>query len=263
MNNPDNSNFDDDIRLGEHIRAHATRYQAKPELRDWIRTQVTLLKVATQASPIEARSTGRYVFSWHSATVGLISGVVLTLALSLILGSQIQTFMVRPSLESALVSRHVYSMGQGQLFEVMSSDRHTVKPWFQGKLDFSPPVPDLASVGFPLRGGRVDHIDGKAVAALAYMRRKHVVNAFIWPSEKVRSPQPSTRKGFNLLHWDDGKMQIWLVSDLNATELNQFGQAWREQISGNTTGIEGGQKQSSAEFERLPADRFNTKETYE
>ena len=231
MKYPGNSNFDNDNQLGEHIRAHATRFDASKELRACIRTQLTL-KVAAQTLPNEVISISGFVFSWRSATAGLIGGVLLTLALGLVLGPQIEAFMVRPSLESALVSRHVYSMGQGQLFEVVSSDRHTVKPWFQGKLDFSPPVLDLASAGFTLRGGRVDHIDGRAVAALAYMRSQHVVNAFVWPSEKARSPEASTRKGFNLLHWDDGKMQIWLVSDVDAAELNRFSQAWREQIAG-------------------------------
>lgn len=230
MKYPGNSNFDNDNQLGDHIRAHATRFDASKELQANIRTQLTL-KIAAQTLPNEAISIGGFVFSWRSATAGLLGGVVLTLALGLVLGPQIDAFMVRPSLESALVSRHVYSMGQGQLFDVVSSDRHTVKPWFQGKLDFSPPVLDLASAGFTLQGGRVDHIDGRAVAALAYMHKQHIVNAFVWPSEKARSPQPSTRKGFNLLHWDDGKMQIWLVSDVEAIELNRFSQAWREQIT--------------------------------
>lgn len=230
MKYPGNSNFDNDNQLGDHIRAHATRFDASKELRANIRTQLTL-KIAAQTFPNEAISIGGFVFSWRSATAGLIGGVVLTLALGLVLGPQIDAFMVRPSLESALVSRHVYSMGQGQLFEVVSSDRHTVKPWFQGKLDFSPPVLDLASAGFTLRGGRVDHIDGRAIAALAYMHKQHIVNAFVWPSEKAQSPEESTRKGFNLLHWDDGKMQIWLVSDVEAIELNRFSQAWREQIT--------------------------------
>lgn len=227
------SNFDNDNQLGDHIRAHATRFDASRELRACIRTQLTL-KVAAHTLPNEVVSIGGLAFSWRSATTGLIGGVILTLAFGLGVGPQIEALMVRPSFESALVSRHVYSMGQGQLFEVVSSDRHTVKPWFQGKLDFSPPVLDLASAGFTLQGGRVDHIDGKAVAALAYLHKQHVINAFVWPSGKARSPEASTRKGFNLLHWDDGKMQIWLVSDVDAIELNRFSQTWRNQITSSS-----------------------------
>ena len=230
MKHPSNSNFDNDNQLGDHIRTYATRFDASKELRACIRTQLTL-KVAARTLPNEAISIGGLVFAWRSATAGLLGGVLLTLALGLVLGPRIEAFMVRPSLESALVSRHVYSMGQGQLFEVVSSDRHTVKPWFQGKLDFSPPVFDLASAGFTLQGGRVDHIDGRAVAALAYMHKQHIINAFVWPSEKAGSPEASTRNGFNLLHWDDGKMRIWLVSDMDATELNRFGEAWRQQVA--------------------------------
>ena len=225
----ENSDFDNDKQFGEYIRSHATRFEASQKLRDSIRTKLARKVVAhQQPSAHAARSTGGYLFSGRSATVGLIGGVALTLAMNFVLGPQVEALIARPSIETALVSRHVFSIGHGPLFDVVSSDKHTVKPWFQGKLDFSPPVPDLASAGFTLQGGRVDYVEGRAVAALAYRYKQHVINAFVWPGEKARSPQPSIRKGFNLLHWDDGMMQIWLVSDVEATELNRFGRAWRE-----------------------------------
>ncbi len=230
MKNTENSNLDNDNQLGDHLRTHASRFEASQNLRDRIRTQ-SPSKATTRAFSNQSRLFGKYVFSWPSASAGLIGGVIFTLVLVFSVGPQIEALVLQPSLENTLVSRHVYSMDQGRLFEVASSDRHAVKPWFQGKLDFSPPVPDLASAGFNLRGGRVDHIDGRAVAALAYMHKLHIVNVFVWPSDKTQSPQPSARRGFNLLHWDDGTMQIWLVSDVEATELNRFGQAWRAQIS--------------------------------
>ena len=226
----ENSDFDNDKQLGEYIRVHATRFEASQELQDFVRTQ-SKRRVVAQPLTHEASSIGGHLFSWRSATAGLISGVTLTLAVSLIVGPQIQALVVRPSLETALVSRHVYSMGHGPLFDVVSSDRHTVKPWFQGRLDFSPPVPDLASAGFTLQGGRVDHIEGRAVAALAYRYKQHIINAFVWPSEKAQSSQVSLRKGFNLLRWDDGIMQIWLVSDVDAKELYRFSQVWRKQAA--------------------------------
>ena len=229
MKKIENTNLDDDNQLGDYLRANATCFEASQSLRDRIRTQLSS-KAAGQVFSNESKLFGKHVFSWRSATAGLISGVMLTLVLGLCVGPEIEAFVARPSMENALVSRHVSSMEQGRLFQVASSDRHTVKPWFQGRLAFSPPVPDLASSGFSLRGGRVDHIDGKAVAALAYMHKLHIVNAFIWPSEKTGLPQASARKGFNLLQWNDGTMQIWLVSDVEATELYRFGQAWRAQI---------------------------------
>ena len=227
-----NNDFDNDKQFGKYLRAHATRFEASQKLHDFVRTQ-SKLGVVTQPSTHETRLIGGNLFSWRSATAGLMSGVALTLAVGLISGPQIQALVARPSLETGLVSRHVYSMGHGPLFDVVSSDRHTVKPWFQGRLDFSPPVPDLASAGFALQGGRVDHVNGRAVAALAYRYKQHIINAFVWPSEKAQSTQLSLRKGFNLLHWDDGLMQIWLVSDMDAKELYRFSQAWREQTANN------------------------------
>ena len=226
----ENSDFDNDKQLGSYIRAHATRFEASQKLRDSIRTQLTR-RVATQALTQDIRLIGARSFSWRSATAGLVSGVVLTLAVSLVLGPQIGSIIARPLLETALVSRHLYSMGHGPLFDVASSDRHTVKPWFQGRLDFSPPVPDLASAGFALQGGRVDHVNGLTVAALTYKYKQHIINAFVWPSEKAQLPQQAIDRGFNLLHWGDKRMQIWLVSDVDATALTRFGQAWRDQVS--------------------------------
>lgn len=131
--------------------------------------------------------------------------------------------------ETALVpdevfASHVRGMlsGQGGI-DVVSSDEHTVKPWFAGKLDFSPPVVDLAGDGFPLAGGRVDYLAGRTVAALVYHHKKHVITLFIWPE---RGPQQgietSVRRGDNLADWADGGMRYWAVSDLNAEELKDF-----------------------------------------
>jgi len=121
-------------------------------------------------------------------------------------------------------SAHVRGMLSGhEGIDVVSSDEHTVKPWFAGKLDFSPPVVDLASDGFALAGGRVDYVDGRTVAALVYRHRKHVITLFLWPTrEPARAIAASTRRGDNLVHWADGGMDYWAVSDLNAEELADF-----------------------------------------
>jgi anti-sigma factor RsiW len=109
-------------------------------------------------------------------------------------------------------------------FDVASSDAHTVKPWFEGKLDFSPPVKDLVAQGFPLIGGRLDYVHGRAVAALVYQRRKHSINLCIWPSSPgdEAAPKTATRQGFHILQWTRSGMRFCAVSDLNEGERQEF-----------------------------------------
>ena len=112
----------------------------------------------------------------------------------------------------------------GHLTDVPSSDQHTVKPWFNGKVDFSPEVKDLSGEGFALIGGRLDYIDNREVAALVYQRRKHIVNLFTWPSTNGSGPaeESITRQGYHLSSCRSGEMTNWAVSDLNLVELEQF-----------------------------------------
>lgn len=119
---------------------------------------------------------------------------------------------------------HVRGVQSGdRLVDVVSSDRHTVKPWLDAKLDFAAPVKDLASEGYPLVGGRVDYIDGHTVAALVYHSRKHVITLFIWPSEGRAKPlATSERRGDNLAQWSDGTMTYWAISDVAAPDLADF-----------------------------------------
>ena len=128
-------------------------------------------------------------------------------------------------LTQELVASHVRSqMLPSHRFDVASSDAHTVKPWFEGKLDFSPPVKDLVAEGFPLAGGRLDYLHGRAVAALVYQRRKHSINLFIWPSSPgdEAAPKKATRQGFHVLQWTRSGMTFCAVSDLNEGELQEF-----------------------------------------
>ena len=126
-------------------------------------------------------------------------------------------------LASAIVDAHLRSLQPGHLVDVVSTDQHTVKPWFDGKVDFAPPVRDFASDGFPLQGGRLDVVKGHQVAVLVYGRRKHVVNVFIWPTtDPDMSPQSGSQLGYNWIDWRKGGMEMCAVSDVSAPDLNEL-----------------------------------------
>lgn len=124
-----------------------------------------------------------------------------------------------------VLSAHLRSLHGTHLLDVPSSDQHTVKPWFGGKLDFSPPVKDLP--GFPLLGGRLEYFDGHAAAALVYGRRAHVINLFIWPSAAPAPEMAQSRNGYHMRSWSAGGMAFWAVSDINQAELGDFVSAYR------------------------------------
>jgi anti-sigma factor RsiW len=114
------------------------------------------------------------------------------------------------------------------LMDVPSTNQHTVKPWFDGKIDFSPPVPNLAEIGYPLLGGRLDNIEGRPAAALVYQRRKHYVNVFVMTQADGAPPASYEHNGYHVKGWRSGGLDFLAVSDIGADELGQFAQQFRK-----------------------------------
>ena len=141
-------------------------------------------------------------------------------------------------IESEIVSAHLRSLQAGHLTDVISTDQHTVKPWFNGKLDVAPPVVDLTAQGFTLIGGRLDYVDARAIGAIVYRRRAHVINLFV---AQAASAEPHTAKietiqGFNIRRWSERGLNYWAVSDLAADELAEFGEKFEAAMRTSTTG---------------------------
>ena len=135
----------------------------------------------------------------------------------------------RSTLVEALVADHIRALQPGHLEDVVSTDQHTVKPWFDGRIDFAPPVRDFAAQGFPLKGGRLDYLDGRPVAALVYQRDNHIIDLYIWPTAGITRhlAGDSAVQGYNVAHWTQGGMNFWAVSDVERSQLDDFAGLWQ------------------------------------
>ncbi|WP_160107530.1 anti-sigma factor family protein [Pseudomonas izuensis] len=163
----------------------------------------------------------RFIERWRTWFAPAFSAAALVLAMVL----YVATPGAQQPLMDEAVSSHVRSLMGEHLNDVVSSDRHTVKPWFTGKLDFSPPVFDYSAQGFPLLGGRLDYLQHQTTAALSYGRNKHIINVFILPTTEADKPRQSeTIRGFNVVSWQENHMRFVLVSDLEKSELEALGQ---------------------------------------
>jgi len=198
--------------LHSALRDHEVAYRAPGQLR-------SRLFAGTTKPPLETRQAKNRQPFWQWLALGATAIAALALLL--------QPFApaTRDRLIDEAVAGHIRSLMAEHLTDVASSDRHTVKPWFNGRLDFSPDVRDFAAQGFPLVGGRLDYLDGRAVAALVYRRDKHPINVFVWPLAAETTPPPpasQARRGYTVVMREQGGLRYCLVSDVNPKELEEF-----------------------------------------
>ena len=206
------------------LKEETFHFNAPPELKEKIRR-------ALPAAP--RRSSG---YPSRRAFVPRAIQFAIPLAIGAMLTLIIMPRAITPSgndlVASEVVASHVRSMMGSHLMDVVSTDQHTVKPWFNGRLDFSPPVTDFAKDGFPLVGGRLDYINGRPVAALVYQHGKHVINVFMWPSARATTSveRIEPEQGYNVEQTTVAGMNCWVVSDLNQEELKAFAKLIRAHV---------------------------------
>jgi anti-sigma factor RsiW len=206
--------LEDYRRIGRILREDAIE-RAPPGLQERIRAEIG--REASDEMVSTRGHRGRFIA--QAATLLLVAG------LSATGGWYASSTSSRAnSLTHDIATAHVRSLLQDNLTQVASSDRHVVKPWFAGRIDFAAPVQDLSGHGFPLKGGRLDYVGDQRVAAVVYMRRQHVISLFAWPSDGGVLPLPflPTVKGYNVHRWTSGGMNYWAISDLNVKELAEF-----------------------------------------
>jgi len=203
-------------------------YEAPASLQAWAREEAK--KADQEASPVRdlptaPRARVRRFSDWRIAAGFLVAAVVGWGAASLRPIGGISPATTATT--NQLVDAHVRSLLPNHLLDVVSTDRHTVKPWFAGKTDIAPSVVDLTDKGFPLIGGRLDYVDGHSAAVLVYGRRLHTINVFVWRTGTSEPRDGSFEvRGHSLLHWSNGGLSYWAVSDAAEPELEAFKDAY-------------------------------------
>jgi anti-sigma factor (TIGR02949 family) len=207
--------FSRQARLRRALREHVTYHDAPPALAARIRARTMGATPARSSKPWSA-----YLPRLQWMQVG--AAVAATAVLSWTAGVQYASLSEDELVAGQVMAGHVRSMLTSHLTDVATSDQHTVKPWFNGKVPFGVPVSDFAASGFPLVGGRLDYVGGRAVAALVYRRRNHLVNAFVWPEAAASAPTELAQRGYAVLHFGRGGLAWWLVSDASPADLREL-----------------------------------------
>lgn len=211
--------------LRSGIRRHADyRHGAPAGMADRIRAQLGI----AEGAPARIARPPRWQWPQWGRWLPMGAAAAVAAVISWTAALQYAQVSSEQPLAEQVIAGHARAIVTSHLIEVASSDQHTVKPWLSGKVDFSPPVPDLAAAGFPLAGGRLDYLDNRAVAALVYRSRQHVIDLFVWPQEKPGdvAPHALSKHGYNVLSWTSGGMNFWAISDVNAADLKSFAEAY-------------------------------------
>jgi anti-sigma factor RsiW len=189
-----------------------------------LRSRIEALLPDAAPAAANAPREGMIARWWRSFVGGFAVGGALSGAITAMLLIGLFTNSQQQQIADEVVSAHIRSLQAGHLMDVQTSDQHTVKPWFNGRLDVAPPVIDLTAQGFTLLGGRLDYIDGEPVASVIYQRRKHVINLFV--AQRLGAARPTvmgkTIQGYNVRHWTEQGLDFWAVSDLGGDELDEF-----------------------------------------
>jgi anti-sigma factor RsiW len=207
------------VETSSQLRSALMRYEAPDVLKARIRASLAESgrDIGPRRVPLPSRTSNGWMRAIAAAAVVAIASSGLTFAAMRERGTG-------SPIQQEVLASHIRSLMPGHLTDVESNDQHNVKPWFNGRVNVSPDVPRLDSLGYPLVGGRVDYIDGRNVASVVYKRRQHVINVFSWPSSDDRdlAPQVSSSHGYNLIHARRNGEEVWLASDLNLAELKEF-----------------------------------------
>jgi anti-sigma factor RsiW len=197
------------------LREDLVHYSAPDVLKARIHTALHHPNAVSSSAPAP-RSTWRRSWLAAAAVAIAISSSGLTFAV-------VNASTASRSVSDEILASHVRSLMPGHLTDVVSSDQHNVKPWFDGRVNLSPTVPGLDSAGFNLVGGRLDYLDGHSVAVVVYARRQHIINVYSWPSAGRDTPVSSAEEqGYHLDHWRSHGVEVWAVSDVNPSELSRF-----------------------------------------
>lgn len=212
------------ISLSQRMRQEATYYAAPEHLRTVVQARLAAMSPPAEETPETAND--NQVSPWLRLP-RLRLGPAMPFGAGFALAACLALVFLLPhvnGLPDAVVSDHIRALEPGHLMDVVSTDQHTVKPWFDGRIDFAPPVKDFKAQGFPLVGGRLDYLDDRKVAALIYQRRQHLIDLYVWPDggHLDHGPTEGSRSGYNFLHWSQDGMTFWAVSDLAPDQLAEF-----------------------------------------